>query len=244
MSEKKDAYYFSHDANARNDFKILRLRRTLGLEGYGIYFCLVEMLREQKDFTLLLESVPDFAYALNTSEEKVKAVILNFQLFEIEENRFFSVRLIKSMNAYKSLTQKRIEAGRKGGKASVQAKVKQRSSKGQARLNDCSSIKGKEIKGKEINKTNKKKQFIPPTLSEVKDYVRDNNFSVNPDTFYKFFTEGNWIDSKGNKVQSWKQKLITWNSNGNTGKPKKADGKFTGIKEKNWYEGVNDDGTF
>lgn len=77
----KDAYYFSHDANARNDIKIIRLRRSLGLEGYGIYFCLIEMLREQNDYRLPLANIPDIAFDINTSEEKVKAVILSFDLF-------------------------------------------------------------------------------------------------------------------------------------------------------------------
>lgn len=35
--------------------------------------------------------------------------------------------------------------------------------------------------------------------------------SVDSKAFYDFFTEGNWVDSKGNKVKSWKQKILTWN---------------------------------
>ena len=50
-----------------------------------------------------------------------------------------------------------------------------------------------------------------PTLEEVRDYcinVRHNN--VDYQKFYDYFNEGNWIDSKGNKVKNWKQKVITW----------------------------------
>ncbi|HDY89482.1 MAG TPA: DUF4373 domain-containing protein [bacterium] len=125
MTETKDAYYFSHDANARNDFKMLKVRRNLGIEGYGIYFCLVEMLRDQKDFCLPLESLVDIAYSLDTTEEKIHAVVHDFNLFKIGENYFYSARLTESMEKYKSLSHKRIDAGRKGGKASA----KQRSSK-------------------------------------------------------------------------------------------------------------------
>ena len=63
----------------------------------------------------------------------------------------------------------------------------------------------------ENNKNKKKKEFVPPTLEEVKDYVSEKNLKVNAEQFYNYFTEGNWIDSKGNKVKSWKQKLLTWN---------------------------------
>lgn len=71
-----------------------------------------------------------------------------------------------------------------------------------------------------INNINKKEiykeKFIPPTLEEVKDYclnVRHNN--VDYQYFYDYFTEGKWIDSKGNKVKNWKQKIITWERNTN-----------------------------
>jgi len=45
----KEGYYFPHFCNARNDLKILRLRKDLGEEGYGIYFMLLELLREQPE---------------------------------------------------------------------------------------------------------------------------------------------------------------------------------------------------
>lgn len=54
-------------------------------------------------------------------------------------------------------------------------------------------------------------KFKKPTLEEIKDYclnVRHNK--VDYQYFYDFYTEGNWIDSKGNKVRNWKQKVITW----------------------------------
>ncbi len=34
-TNEKDAYYFPHDCNARNDPKILALRSVFGAEGYG-----------------------------------------------------------------------------------------------------------------------------------------------------------------------------------------------------------------
>lgn len=61
---------------------------------------------------------------------------------------------------------------------------------------------------KDISK--KKSIFIPPTLEEIKDYISKNNMSVNPDTFFKYFEAGNWVDSKGSRVKNWKQKIITW----------------------------------
>lgn len=51
-SNEKDAYFFSHDCNARNDPKILALRSVYGTEGYGVYWMLIEILREQPDYKL------------------------------------------------------------------------------------------------------------------------------------------------------------------------------------------------
>lgn len=65
---------------------------------------------------------------------------------------------------------------------------------------------------KEKNKNKKeKKEFVPPTLEEIKKYVLEKQLKVDSKLFYDYFTEGNWIDSKGNQVRNWKQKILTWN---------------------------------
>lgn len=65
---------------------------------------------------------------------------------------------------------------------------------------------------KEIDiELNKNKKFKPPTLEEVENYIKDKNLNVKAEDFFNYFSEGNWIDSKGNKVKNWKQKLLTWN---------------------------------
>ena len=119
----KDTYYFSHDSNARNDIKIVRLRRALGMEGYGIYFALIEILREQHNYMLPLTAITDIAFDLHSSEEKVKAVVASYDLFFVEDNQFFSARLLRSMEEFNAKRQKFIDAGRKGGEASVKHRL-------------------------------------------------------------------------------------------------------------------------
>lgn len=65
---------------------------------------------------------------------------------------------------------------------------------------------------KERDKKKNKKKFIPPTLEEVREYVELKGLKINPKNFIDFFTESNWIDTKGKKVTSWKLKILTWNS--------------------------------
>jgi hypothetical protein len=76
------------------------------------------------------------------------------------------------------------------------------------------SLPRQEEKEEEKEKENKKKRagsaFAPPTLEEVRAYVAEKGLSVDPQKFYDYFTVGNWVDSKGNPVKNWKQKLLTW----------------------------------
>ena len=156
---KKDAYYFSHDANARNDIKIVKLRRSLGLEGYAIYFCLIEMLREQADYKMPLTSVQDIAFDLHTSDEKIKTVINSFDLFIIDENYFFSARLLASMESFNELKSKLIEAGRKGGLNRAKAWLKP----------------GVGIKEKKIKEN---KRTIPPSGQKIRQRNSDGEYDL------------------------------------------------------------------
>lgn len=75
--------------------------------------------------------------------------------------------------------------------------------------------------------------MTPPTLEDVKKYVKEKGYSVDPDVFFEFFDVGGWVDSRGNKVKNWKQKLITWNSFGNGGSRKNKKTKLFPIPGKN-----------
>ena len=75
------------------------------------------------------------------------------------------------------------------------------------------------------NKESKKKnleKFIAPSLDDIKKYVLEKQLNVDADKFYNYFTEGNWVDSKGNKVKNWKQKILTWNGYSNNGKKEES----------------------
>ena len=69
-----------------------------------------------------------------------------------------------------------------------------------------------------LKRVRKRKQFTPPTLEEVKAYCDSRKSSVDPKRFWEFFDAGDWIDSRGQPVTSWKQKLMTWENNPVTAK--------------------------
>lgn len=64
-----------------------------------------------------------------------------------------------------------------------------------------------------INIINTKEKFKKPTLEEIQAYCLERNNNVDAQTFYDYFETGGWVDSKGNKVKNWKQKIITWEKN-------------------------------
>ena len=59
-------------------------------------------------------------------------------------------------------------------------------------------------------KPQRTKKFVPPTLEEVKAYAAERGSDVDAKRFFDYFTAGDWKDSRGNPVRSWKQKFLTW----------------------------------
>jgi len=90
------SFYFQHDYNASNDFKILFLRQQLGIEAYGIYWYIIEQLA-QSNGKMPLKIIPVIAMQIQTTADKVSAVVKNYDLFVIENEEFFSVRLLQNI---------------------------------------------------------------------------------------------------------------------------------------------------
>lgn len=111
----KETFWFRHDFDAADDDKTMLLIEQLGLEGYGIYWVLIEKLRGREGYKMPFSVIPSLARRYMTSPEKMKTVITQFNLFQYDEEGFFySMSLIERMNALNSLKEKRSNAGRLG----------------------------------------------------------------------------------------------------------------------------------
>ena len=98
---QKDAYYFPHFSNARHDRKVKRVIKELGVEGYGIYFMLLEVLREQTTLCYPMSDIDLLADEFGTSEQKVRTVICNYCLFDVtKDEMFFSPKQIEYLQPY------------------------------------------------------------------------------------------------------------------------------------------------
>lgn len=109
--------YFSHDSNARNSEKMIRVRMKYGAEGYGIYFMILERLRDEANYM----SIKDYnviAFDLRVDASIIKAVVEDFGLFVFTEDGkyFYSEGFNKRMAIKDEKSKRRSEAGKKGAK--------------------------------------------------------------------------------------------------------------------------------
>lgn len=223
----KDAYYFSHDSNAKDDPKCVLLIELLGLEGYGIYWMLIETLRDQPDYTYPIALLPALARRYNTTFENVKTVVFNCELFVVKEDKiFFSESLNRRMNVFNEVRLKRSEAGKLGNeKRWAIAKASQCDRKGIASKVNKSKVNNKEsIKKKAI-------AFVSPSLSEVENYFIEKGYTVEvAKKAFGYYDTAEWRDSTGKAVKNWKQKMIsTWfkSENKQTSQTQKANDSYT-----------------
>jgi hypothetical protein len=145
---KNKSYYFSHDYNAANDTKVLFLRHQLGMEGYGIYWFIIERLADAGG-KLPIELIPVLAMQMQSTDIKVKGVIMQFDLFRIDEGEFWSERL----NDHLGLRAKLSESGKNGA---------------------LNRWKNGEANGVAIGEANAKKR----KEKEIKENINNNNIDV------------------------------------------------------------------
>lgn len=109
--------YFSHDSNARNDERIIRLRMKHGAAGYGVFFMLLELLRNAKGY-MCATDYKAISYELSVDAALVRAVVEDFNLFLFTNDHsfFFSSSLLQNMKRKDEVSRARSAAGKRGGR--------------------------------------------------------------------------------------------------------------------------------
>ena len=211
----KDAYYFSHDSNARNDQRLMKVRMQYGMEGYGIYFGIIEILRETENYTLNLKDMPSVAFDLRIELSVLEEIISNYDLFKIDGDLFYSRSLKRRLECLDKKKQIRAEAGRKGGRA-TQAKAKQKSSDAKA----VNKIRLDKIRLDKSKVNNIKKDNISIRDAKFKKQVFEFANQYNKDLltdFYSFWSEPNKSNTKMNyelkQTFDIGRRLATWKRN-------------------------------
>lgn len=132
----KDAFYFPHDSNARMDNKILDMRAKYGAEGYGLYWMLVEILREQPEYKYPLGkfSFRSLAMQMNCDSGLLEGFILdcctefvdeNSSLLSMDDNYLWSASLLRRMKVVDEVSEVRKSAAEKRWKSKSNANALQ-----------------------------------------------------------------------------------------------------------------------
>ncbi len=224
----KDAYYFPHDSNAKDDPKCIMLIEELGAEGYGIFWILIETLRDQPGYKAEIRILPAIARRYNTTTEKVKAVVMRYELFLVEDEKFFfSPSLIERMKPLEAKREQRRLAGIKSGEARrLQAKNERTMND---RSTDDEQVKESKVKKSKVKKSN----FKPPELIEVQEYMMEyTGNDSQAERFVDFYESKGWYVGK-NKMKDWKAAARNWLR---SDKPKNNDYATDGLDTEKFKE--------
>jgi len=181
----------------------------LGLEGYAIYFMLLEVLREQNDFKYPLEDINVLAHEFQTSEQKVRVVVCNYKLFEVDEDsNFFSIKQIYYLQPYIEKTQRaRVAAQKRWDKVESDANAMQMHSKCNA---DAMQIKESKVKETKVKES--KVGFIRPELFQVQNYFEEVGALPEAEGFFNYYESNGWKVGK-NPMKDWQAASRNWIKN-------------------------------
>ena len=121
MSKTQKSMYFSHDFDARNDVKIQALLAEHGAFGYGVYWSLIEMMHQEESGKIPFKPYVFIALAkqmladAKQIEALVKQIVAEYELFQSDENYFWSERVLRNKTQAKAVSEAKKEAGKKGG---------------------------------------------------------------------------------------------------------------------------------
>lgn len=106
--------FFPHDSNARNSDRLIRLRAKHGAAGYGVYFMLIERLRDETDYV----SARDYemlAFDLRVDTELIRSVVEDYGLFELTDDGrgFYSDSFLRRMK----IKDDKVEQAKRGAAA-------------------------------------------------------------------------------------------------------------------------------
>ena len=136
---KRDQY-IPHEVSMRNTSEVMNLIEKEGMEGYGIYWAIMEYLRVQDGYTGDIQSLKSLARQLRVRLPKLKRIMENYGLFSYTETTFLSPKLVEVMKPFED-RRARIEAYKRNKKKENSLEISDVSS-------EKSDIVSFEVKGK------------------------------------------------------------------------------------------------
>ena len=91
----KETFYFPHDYNARADRKLINVIMKHGMAGIGSYWCIVEMLYEEGGYMPI--EYERISFELRIDKNVIQSIITDFDLFKINDEKFYSESVIERL---------------------------------------------------------------------------------------------------------------------------------------------------
>lgn len=240
--------WFKHDSDAFMDAKLKKLRIRYGLEGYGLYWYMIELVTSgisKTKFTFELDHDAELiSFDTGIHFEHVQE-IMNFmvelKLFENCDGIITCMKLARRFD--QSMTSnneiRKIIANinnLKNNHDSVSkshARGEERRGE-EKRSEDPIIYKPSEKMEKKINY----KRFIKPTIEEIQQYLTERKITdINAAQFFNFYESSNWMRGK-TKIKNWKACVNTWNNNQFTGGNNESHKKSRGQRISEKLEGL------
>ena len=156
---KKDQY-IPHEISMRSTSEVMNLIENEGMEGYGIYWAIMEYLRVQDGYTGDIQSLKSLARQLRVRLPKLKRIMENYGLFSCTETTFLSPKLVEVMKPFEDR------------RARIEAYKRQKQKENSLEISDVNSEKGDivsfEVKGKGEGK-GKEERKTTSSLKEKDD---------------------------------------------------------------------------
>ena len=161
--------------------EVMRARVKHGIAAYGIYVALMQLLEEDEDHKLS-KDYSMIAYEMRVDVSVVQSVVEDFDLFEVEEEYFYSKELSDTIEQARKVSEARARAGRAGGAAKARnfvANAKESSSKCQANASE-SLANATDILANAKESSSKCQANASESLANAKQMPESKESSPNP----------------------------------------------------------------
>lgn len=202
-------YYFPHDYHASQDEKIIKLLKTMGWEGYGIYWGIVERLHKEggwltKDFEAL-------SFDMRTHSERIANAVLDFNLFIFDGNKFTTQRVLDNITKQ----QEKSDKARQSAQLSWLHRDRKHANAMpvQSERNAIKERKGKERKvNTNIQIHISKDKYLSSVFLSKEEYSKLIDRFGQEGTEKRIYNLNNGICSKGYKYKSHYHTILSWES--------------------------------
>lgn len=192
--------------------RIKKLRTIAGGDTYTIIYLKMQLKALDTDGYLYFDGVMnDFADELaldideNVDDVKVTINYLSsVGLLETNaEGTDYKLSYMDNLIGSETATTQRVREHRK--RKALQCNTNETEVK---RIGNVEIEKEKEIE-KDIDIKPKTKRFVKPTVDEIKEYCKKNNYNIDSERFYDYYESKGWVVGKSS-MKDWKAAVRTW----------------------------------